>query len=56
MDQLDKDGNDAADALAALAADAHLVPQHLAKHAGQRKNQAVALHTMMLGIVTSLRH
>ena len=55
VEQLDKDGNDAADALATLAADAHATPKRLVESAEHRGNQAAAVHSMMLGILASRR-
>ena len=55
VEQIDKDGNDGADALATLAADAHAAPSQLAKRAEQRVTQAAAVHRMMLGILTARR-
>jgi len=53
--QEDKDGNDAADALATLAADAHAAPQILVRSATLRMEQAVATHRMMLEILAARR-
>jgi len=53
--QEDKDGNDAADALATLAADAHAAPQLLVGLAAGRVAQAVATHRMMLDILSTRR-
>jgi len=55
VEQEDKDGNDAADALATLAADAHAAPPHLVRAAATRVAQAMATHRMMLEILVRRR-
>jgi len=55
VQEIDKVGNDAADALATAAADWHAAPRALVQLAAQRRAMAVDMDRMMLRILECLR-